>query len=125
MEETIKIGSEYMGQLVFQGEVILDYRPCPLNTKGHAILYRTDLEGGSIWRVEDVYILDYKSPSGHRNLHLMKFPHQILDRLLYYGCTYTKEFMDKLEAVQQERANKAREELLQSFKSLPKMGDTK
>ena len=114
-----------MGQLIFEGEVILDYRPCPLNTEGHTILYRTDLEGGSTWRIEDIYILDYKDRAGYRHLYLLKFPQEIVDKLNYHGCTYTQEFMSQLETVQRGRANKAREELLHSMKTLPKMSKEK
>ena len=82
------------------------------------MLYRTDLEDGFTWHIEDIYILDYKARAGCRHLHLIKFPHEIADKLNYHGCPYTQAFMNKLETVQRERAETARDQLLQSMKSL-------
>lgn len=39
-EKEYKIGCRYQGQLIFEGNLLIDYRPCPLNTKGWVRIYQ-------------------------------------------------------------------------------------
>ena len=88
-EREHRIGSEAMGQLVFEGDKIIDLRPKANNTGGIFQIYQVD------GFEPPLYILSYDAGHGSRHLYIVKVE-EIETLLKFHGCDYTKSIMTLL-----------------------------